>query len=377
MKNLQLNNNKQSPGQRAWLIGLGFFLFYLLIATLFPLMGPDEGRYIEIPREMLATRDFILPHLNGVLYFEKPPLYYWLNSLSVAIFGISPAAARLWSVLMAVFSILFTGKLAGKLYGPEMAVRSEIILGTSFLFMGLACFNTLDMTLTFFMTVCIGSFLLAGEAAGKRPYFLLMFAAAAGAVMTKGLIGVVLPGGIVFIYLILSGRWQLLRLVPWVTGLALFSVLAVPWHVAAAFRNPDFLHFYFIREHFLRYATTIEHRTQPWYFFIVVLLVGSFPWMYLLPGVLKHLFSAGWRKLRHDNALYLLMWIFVPLIFFSLSESKLATYILPVFPPLAILFAGEFELSGKYGLDSNRKPPSRLDKVAGGPVCVSTFKDFI
>jgi 4-amino-4-deoxy-L-arabinose transferase-like glycosyltransferase len=174
MKRIVSSVEKQFKENKELMIGLGFFLFYLAMINLPPLLEPDEGRYIEIPREMLALRDFILPHLNGVLYFEKPPLYYWLNSLSVAIFGISLVAARIWSVIMAVLTILFTGKLARRFFGREAGVTAEIILGSSFLFMGLACFNTLDMTLTFFLTACIGCFFLATSSDRRNLNFWLM-----------------------------------------------------------------------------------------------------------------------------------------------------------------------------------------------------------
>lgn len=363
MKRIVSSVEKQFKENKELMIGLVFFLFYLAMVNLQPLLGPDEGRYIEIPREMLALRDFILPHLNGVLYFEKPPLYYWLNSLSVAVFGISLVAARIWSVIMAVLTILFTSKLARRFFGRETGVTAEIILGSSFLFMGLACSNTLDMTLTFFLTACIGCFFLATSSDRRNLNFWLMFAASAGAVMTKGLIGLVIPGGIVFFYLLISGRWRLLRVVPWVSGIALFLILAVPWHVAAALRNPDFLYFYFIHEHFLRYATTIAHRTQPWYFFIAVLLVGSFPWIYLFPRVIKHTFSTTWKELRQNDILYFLLWIVFPVVFFSLSESKLGTYILPVFPPLAVLFAREFVPARNVNGPGSPSTPHHASKI--------------
>ncbi|PJB76548.1 MAG: hypothetical protein CO090_10505 [Acidobacteria bacterium CG_4_9_14_3_um_filter_49_7] len=181
--------------------------------------------------------------------------------------------------------------------------------------------------------------------------------------MTKGLIGLVIPGGVVFFYLLISGRWRLLRVVPWVSGIALFLILAVPWHVAAALRNPDFLYFYFVHEHFLRYATTIAHRTQPWYFFIGVLLVGSFPWIYLFPRVIKHTFSTTWKELRQNDTLYFLLWIIFPVVFFSLSESKLVTYILPVFPPLAVLFAREFAPARNVNEHGSLSAPHHGSKI--------------
>lgn len=330
---------------------LVFFAFYFFVSSLFPLMEPDEGRYAEIPREMLFYKDFILPKLNGVLYFEKPPLYYWLNSISFYLFGISPLTSRLWSIFFSVSTILFSGITARKIFGSEIENIAELILGSSLLFMGLSCFNTIDMTLTFFLTFSIGNFILALNFNLSKKYFIYMFVGAAFATLTKGLIGILIPGAIIFFFLLFTNSWRVLKKVPWFSGILFFLLIAAPWHILAALKNDDFLYFYFIREHFLRYTTDIAKRVQPWYFFIVITPIGLFPWTLVLFKIVKDIFKNFQKTIKNKNKIFLLIWFFFPIIFFSLSHSKLITYILPVFPPFAIIASKEiyqkFKKEGK------------------------------
>ena len=311
-----------------------------------PYFEPDEGRYTEIPREMLARRDFILPHLNGVLYFEKPPLYYWLNALSISVFGVGEFASRFWSALLGLLGLVPTFYLGARAGGRRAGWLSAIILGTSPLYLALAHLTIIDMTLTFFFTSTLACFYLACETPQDRtPRWLWygVFAGAACTVLAKGLIGVVLPGGIMFLYLLAGRGWSALRRVPWVSGSALFLLLAVPWHVLAALRNPDFLWFYFVREHFLRYLTTVHSRTEPWWFFIPVVLWALLPWTALLPASLWSLLAPSALKEKlfkvPSPAMFLWVWAGVVVVFFSLSHSKLIPYILPALPPLAVLAA--------------------------------------
>lgn len=322
------------------------FIYYLIMINISPLLEPDEGRYIEIPREMLFYKDFILPRLNGVLYFEKPPLYYWLNAISFSIFGVSNLSARVVNVIFSVFTIMFTGFLAKKLFNIIISTLSQLVLATTFLYMVLTCTNTIDLLLTFFITVSIGSFFIAiqNENNINKKYFYFMFAASAGAVLTKGLIGIVIPGLIIFIFFLFSKKWRLLLKVPWFTGILLFLLIAAPWHILAALKNDKFLYFYFVREHFLRYTTTISERVQPWYYFIIILILGSIPFTHFLPKVFKN-FYLQLKNNEKPFIFYIFLWFLVPILFFSISKSKLATYILPVFPPLSVLIA--FELSKK------------------------------
>lgn len=328
----------------------GLLMLYFGGLGAIPYFEPDEGRYTEIPREMLALKEFVLPHLNGVLYFEKPPLYYWLNALSIAVFGVSEFSSRFWSAALGLLGLVPTFALGAKA-GSRLTGRwAAIILGTSPLYLALAHLTIIDMTLTFFFTATLACFYLACEEVRppKIPWLWYgMFAAAACTVLAKGLIGVALPGAIAFAYLLFGNRWVVLKKVPWVSGSALFLLVAAPWHLLAALRDPDFLQFYFVREHFLRYLTTIHARTEPWWFFVPVVIWALLPWTALLPASLAGLArrAGGAFKLRPAASpeLFLWLWAGIVVLFFSLSHSKLIPYILPALPPLAILAALKVE----------------------------------
>jgi 4-amino-4-deoxy-L-arabinose transferase-like glycosyltransferase len=306
-----------------------------------PLIDPDEGRYAEIPREMLERGDFITPTLNYVSYFEKPPLLYWLNAASFKLFGLSEAAARLPSALCGLLTVLATYIIARRLYDRKTALIASLILGTSAGFVLQSRIILTDMLLTFCLTAALGSFIVAARREGRRSrplpwYMFYMFCALA--VLAKGLIGIVFPGGIIFFYLLLGGRWKLLREMRLVSGLLLFLAIAAPWFVAVSLANPNFARFFFIHEHFERYTSTVHDRQQPIWFFLPVLAATMLPWSFFIPGALVR----ACRNRHHDerrNGLYLLIWVFFIFLFFSISSSKLIPYILPIFPPLAILLA--------------------------------------
>jgi len=329
------------------LFGLLVMLFFAGIGRM-ALMEPDEGRYTEIPREMLATGQYVLPHLNGVLYFEKPPLYYWLNALSIKLFGLNEFAARFWSAVLGVLGLWLVFRLADRMRGRRAAWLSVIVLGTSPLYLAMAHIATIDMTLTFFFTLTMVCFYFAhaGPDGGRRRERLFwygMFAGSALTVMSKGLIGIVLPGAIIFLYILLTNGWALLKRVPWVTGILLFLAIAAPWHILAAMGNEHFLYFYFVREHFLRYLTKVSDRYEPFWFFLPVLLWGLLPWTSALPSATWEFLSRNrpWKvplKTPHP-LLYLWLWGGFIFLFFSKSDSKLIPYILPALPAFAIIAA--------------------------------------
>jgi len=219
---------------------------------------------------------------------------------------------------------------------------AAIVLGTAPLYVALARAAIIDMVVTFFLSATLVCFWLAQEGDGERRSRLLWygaFLAAALATLAKGLIGIVIPGAVVFLFLLVTRRWSVLRRVPWVGGPLLFLAIAAPWHVLAARRNPDFLWFYFIHEHVLRYATAEALRQQPFWFFGAILLVGLLPWSGLLPAVLSLLRRSPERLRDRPALVFLLAWAGFVLLFFSASRSKLVPYILPALPPLAVLGA--------------------------------------
>ncbi|MFL6236814.1 MAG: phospholipid carrier-dependent glycosyltransferase [Thermoanaerobaculia bacterium] len=332
-----------APRTRLALGVLALLLFFGGLGS-YPLLEPDEGRYAEIPREMLARGDFVTPRLNGVLYFEKPPLYYWLNAAALSLPGRPEVLCRLFSALFGLGGVGLAWLLGRSIGGPRVALTAAIVLGSSPLWAALARANIIDMAMAFFLSAALTCFWLAQERErgerGERLLWYGMFAAAALATLSKGLIGFLIPGAVIFFYLLFARRWRLLPRVPWIGGVALFLALAAPWHVLAARRNPDFAWFYFVHEHWLRYTTSEAKRQAPAWYFFAILAAGLIPWSGVLPAAAR-LYRRGQGRLRDERPglIFLACWAVFLLLFFTASQSKLVPYILPDIPPLAVLVA--------------------------------------
>jgi 4-amino-4-deoxy-L-arabinose transferase-like glycosyltransferase len=306
------------------------------------LVKPDEGRYAEISREMAASGDWVTPRLNGLKYFEKPPMQYWATAAAFRVFGVNEWTARLWTALTGFAGVLLAAFAARRLYGRHVGLLAGMVLGSSFYQVALGHINTLDMGVSFFLELALVGFLLAhrDQASDKdnRNWMLITWAAMAGAMLSKGLIGLVLPGAALVIYVVLTGQWRLLARMHWGKGLLLFALLTLPWFVLVSQRNPEFLHFFFIHEHFQRFTTDVARRVEPWWIFIPLLALGISPWLSWLGQSLRD----GVRAESNESfrpGLLLVIWSVFIFVFFSLSQSKLPAYILPVFPALAILLA--------------------------------------
>ena len=341
-----MNINPQGSYRRdALLLFIAIGIFFCIGLGVRPYLTPSEARYIELPRQMLATHDWLTPRINGVPYFEKPPLFYWMQAVVLQSFGMEEFAGRFATALLSTLTCLVTYATGRMLYGRPSGLLAAAVLATSLMGYGLSRVATLDVPVSFFITVCLSCFMAAQQtenAKHKRSLYLLMYAASALAVMTKGLIGIVIPGLVIGVWIAMQGRWRLLKEVHLLKGLLLFLLITAPWHVLMARAHPDFLNFYFIHEHFTRYLTDEHKRTAPWWFFIAVTCVGLLPWLGLLPGALRRL---NWKKPEH---LFLLLWIVLPLLFFSTSHSKLIPYIFPIFPPLCIIIGEKLaQLWGK------------------------------
>lgn len=328
-----------------WTVLIAFLAVWFYMLGVRTLVPTDEGRYAEMAREMVASGDWITLRLNGIKYFEKPPLQNWMNAITFTLFGLGDWQARLWTGLCGLIGILFTTLAAFKLYGRRIAIISGLVLGSSFYWSAMGHINTLDMGLSGMMTIALCSLIIAqrddATETERRNYMLLCWAGMALATMSKGLIGFVLPGAVLVLYTAWTrdfGLWLRLHMGK---GLLLFFAITVPWFILVWQANPEHPHFFFIHEHFQRFTSTVHKRGGAWYYFFPLLVIGIVPWL----GVLLQSASKAIEKekTKFQAQKMLLLWASFIFFFFSISGSKLPSYILPIFPALAILIACSLE----------------------------------
>ena len=331
------------------LLVLALGAFYGFRLGSYALANPDEGRNAEIPREMLAGGDWVTPRLDGVNYFEKPPLMYWAVAGSMAVFGANEWAVRAAPLLFALGGVLFTYAAARRIYGRSAGLAAAFVLGTSLLYYALARFLVLDMAVSVLMSAALFCFILGVRepppaaasnswTARRRWLFYGLYASAALATLAKGLIGFLVTGAVMFLWLLIFRQWKRLRPIYLPTGALLFLAIAAPWHLLVAARNPTWFHHYVVYEHFERFLTPVASRPGPWWYFIPIILLGLFPWCGFLPAGLRSAFRGGWAERDKDaDTWFFVIWAGFIFLFFSVSNSKLPPYILPVFPALAVL----------------------------------------
>ena len=303
---------------------------------------PDEGRYVGVAWEMLRSGNWLIPTENGLPFFHKPPLFYWLTAGSMSVFGTGAAAARLAPLLGACLGALGLYLVARRWAGERAARWTLLVLLTQPFFFGAAQFANLDML----VAACIAlAILLAAHASlllrnglPHRSALLGAWAAAAFGVLAKGLIGLVLPGLVVVLWLALSGQGRTILRLCWPAGPALFALIAAPWFIAVQARYPDFGHFFFVYQHFERFARSGFNNVQPWWFFAAVLPALTLPWSLWL---LRSTFGARPGEPAEATLWRRLMWVWLAavLVFFSIPQSKPVGYAMPMLFPLAALCA--------------------------------------
>jgi 4-amino-4-deoxy-L-arabinose transferase-like glycosyltransferase len=330
--------------RRSWIaIAVVVALVWFANLDVRKLQHPDEGRYAEIAREMVATGDWVTPRLNGLRYFEKPPLQYWLTAASFEAFDVDEWTARLPGALAGFLTIVVVAWAGSKLASPTVGLYAGLALAGSVWMFGMAHILTLDALLAFWLTLALCAFMVAQQASGAsaRRLMLVAYAAAAGGVLTKGLVALLIPFATLVAYTLVTrdrGPWRRLELV---RGLAVVVVLAAPWFVLVSLRNPSFARFFFVHEHFERFLTTEHRRIGAWWYFVPMFVAGLLPWT----GVFVWRVRTAWRDATTANgfawAKFCLVWSAFVFVFFSLSGSKLPSYILPMFPAVALVLGAE------------------------------------
>jgi 4-amino-4-deoxy-L-arabinose transferase-like glycosyltransferase len=318
-----------------------FFVVWFCNLDYRSLVRPDEGRYAEIAREMAVTGNWTTPRLNGIKYFEKPPLQYWMTAAAYKIFGEHEWTARLWTALTGFAGVLMVGFAGARLFGPRAGFYSAIVLAGSVLYAAIGHINTLDMGVTFCLTLGLLGFLLAQRAEARtretRAWTLLAWTAMGLAFLSKGLIGLALPAAAMVAYALVHRDISFLKRLEPVAGIPLMLAIALPWIIAVSIANPEFPRFFFIHEHFQRFLTQEHHRTAPWWYFVPILIAGMLPWTAALGQALISAWKGDLGGRSFKPRRFLLLYAAVIFLFFSTSQSKLPSYILPIFPALALL----------------------------------------
>ncbi len=332
------------PDRTEWWLVVGIIGFYLLLYLLplgaRPLIVPDETRYAEIPREILATGDWVVPRYDGLRYFEKPPMGYWINAVSIAVFGENTFAARLPSALAAgLTSILIFLFVRSALRSRRLAWYATLIHLSFLEVYTIGTVSVLDNFLSLFLTGGILSFYLAAQAAHRKQallYWVLSGVFLGLAFLTKGFLALSIPVIVMVPWMLWQGKWRGLLTYGWlVVGVA--ALVALPWAILVHLRESDFWHYFFWVEHIQRFTSSDAQHKAPFYYYMGYLPLLAFPWLALMPAAISGLKTQGTQHADAPLFRFLWLWLLMPFLFFSASSGKLATYILPCFPPMALL----------------------------------------
>ena len=338
--------NPQPSNCRNWatdilLLTLAIGALYFIWLGGYPLFTPDEGRYSEVAREMLASGDFITPRVNGVAFLDKPVLYYWLQALAMYWFGIHEWAVRFFPALYGVAGCLAVYVAGRRLFDRRTGVLSAIILATTPLYFCTSHYANLDLEIAVLITVSLLSFLLATGASGKSrsALFVLAYIFAGLGFLTKGLIAIAFPAMIGGLWILLLSRWRLLTSMRLGLGVVIVLAITLPWFVLVQRANPEFLHFFFVTQQVTRFLSAAEfNNPSPHWFYVPVIIVGFLPWAaFLLQSLFSQIRSCWQAREEHTATLFLLIWAMVVFTFFSIPHSKTISYIIPIFPALALL----------------------------------------
>ena len=335
-----------------WLLAAAFLAVWLGTLGYRHLIPTDEGRYAEIAREMFTTGDWVTIRYNALKYFEKPPLQMWGTALAYTLFGIGDWQARLFTALSGIAGLVFTMLAAARWWGRRTAVITGLVLVSAPMWNVGAHFNSLDMGVAGCMTMALAALLLAqhpdATRSQQRNWMWVCWASMALAVLSKGLIGVVLPGFVLVVYTLVARDWVLWKRLHLVTGLIVFFAVGAPWFVLISARNPEFAWFFFVHEHFQRFTSTVHNRNAPLWYFVPLLLVGFLPWLAQLPGAVRLSFARSETAANGFRPTLMLgLWAILIFAFFSISDSKLPGYIFPIIPALAVLAALVLENTGE------------------------------
>jgi 4-amino-4-deoxy-L-arabinose transferase-like glycosyltransferase len=327
-----------------WLLLVGFcvFLFFYGLGS-FGLIGADEPRYAQVAREMLARHDWITPVLGGKPWLEKPVLYYWQAMLSFSIFGVSDWAARVPSAIDATLMVLGVYLFLRRVR-PGFHLDGALMTAAAAGVVGFSRAAGTDMPLAAMFSLGMMAWFVWWESSEKR-YLTGFYIFLALATLAKGPVAVVLAGAIVALFAFFARELRIVLKTLWLPGILLFVVIAAPWYLLVQLPNPEFFRVFILQHNLARFGTNLYHHPQPFWFYIPVLMLGLIPWIVVTIAAAVELIRAWWTERRalfessDSLSAFLILWLAVPVILFSISQSKLPGYILPALPAGTLLVA--------------------------------------
>ncbi len=336
-------NSKQVQWQEILLLAgfCAFFFFYGL--SFFGLLGADEPRYAQVAREMLARHDWVTPTLGGQPWMEKPALYYWQAIISFHIFGVSDWAARIPSALDASL-LVFATYFFLRRFRSGSALDGALIVASSAAMIGFARAASTDMPLAAMFGIGMLAW-YAWNQTGTKLFLASFYVLIALGTLAKGPVAPILAVGVIGTFAIAHSDFRILWKTLWLPGILLFCAVALPWYVAVQIKNPDFFRVFILEHNFARFGTNLYRHKQPFWYYVPIVLVSLVPWMFFAIAAFLEA-AQTWLNARRQRIqdvdgwpIFLVVWLIVPVAFFSLSQSKLPGYILPAIPAGTLLIA--------------------------------------
>ncbi|HXY54652.1 MAG TPA: glycosyltransferase family 39 protein [Nitrospirota bacterium] len=319
------------------LCALCLVLFFFRLGVR-PLWDVDEGMHAATSKDMVLTGDWVTPKMNGENFYDKTPLYNWFAAAAFLVLGFTEFAARLPAAALGLGTVLVTYLMGRRLFGPGAGLMGGVVLATSPEVIVLSRAVVHDISLAFFITLALFFFYASySEEKNRRRNLFLFYGAAGFAVLAKGPIGILLPGMIIGLFLLVKGRINFLKEMSLGWGALIFLLVAAPWYVLISVRNPDYISYFILKQNLGNFLSKAQaHHPQPFYYYVPVFLGGMLPWSFFLPLACLRPLSKGLKQ-ANDGVLFLVIWFLAIFLFFSAANSKLGTYILPAFPAAALL----------------------------------------
>ncbi len=358
--------------RQAVLLGFCLFLFIFGLGVR-DLWDVDEGMHSVAAKHVVESGDWVTPMYNGEPFFDKPMFFTWLVAISFALLGFTEFAARLPAALIGLVGVWLTYQLGRRMFNARTGFLAGVVLATSLLYLVMSRTVVHDSALALCTTAALLLFYLAAEDPEQRSrLFLLFYVALAGAVLAKGPLGALLPAMVIGPYLLLTRRLALIKEMRLGWGILIFLILSAPWYLLMDLRNEGYLTYFLIEKNFGSFASQESTHPAPFHFYFPVLLGGLLPWTAFLPAALYRA-SKRLRGEERNAILYLLLWAGVMFLFFSSATSKLASYLLPLMPALALLIG----LLWDEALAVPRGPVSRALMWSLLPIVILALAGFL